>query len=75
MSAFRLQGSNYTSSVPDTQQPTVSFPGGIGSLSAGEISITGGARRHRGTRRRRGHRGTRRHIRRNRTVRNRRRCN
>lgn len=66
-----LMGAPYTSSQADTNQPTVTFPGGIGSLSAGEIRVTAGGRFR--VRRRRTHG---RHIcrttRRNRTVRNRR---
>lgn len=61
-----LSGAPYTSSRPDTNQPTVTFPGGIGSLSAGEIRVPVGGRRRtvRRTARRTARRTTRRTARR-----------
>jgi len=41
-----LKGSPYSMSVADsTGAPTVNWPGGIGTLDAGKIPLSGGARR------------------------------
>jgi len=47
-----LSGAPYTASLADsTGQPTVNWPGGIGTLDAGRIPLSGGRKRSHGRRR------------------------
>jgi len=73
--SLSLSGSPYTPSQADsTGQPTVNWPGGIGTLDAGKIPLTGGQRRRPNGRRPNGRMSRRGRSRRGRGRRTRRRC-